>query len=120
MSPEKIDEIWRKGLKIKGMDPSFIRKDVCGAIILRQLFGDEKSDFGWNIDYIYPLAKGGDENMTNLRPMNVRNIASKGDDYPVYFGAVKADGNVNKPNNTQYRVSEEIQKKLADLYGFSN
>lgn len=54
-------------------------------------FGDRNSAFGWEIDHIYPASKLKErkdvtdeqiDDMRNLRPLNWRNNASKGADYP--------------------------------------
>lgn len=117
MDTSKIDAIWQKALSINGLDNSLIRADVCGAIIMRQFYGDRNSDFGWEIDHILPVAKGGDEQLINLRPMHWKNVIAKGDDYPYYFTAMRADGKINKPYERQIRVNDKLQKRLEEVYG---
>ena len=113
-----LDIIWDKALKIKGLPPQLVRKDVCGALIVRNRYGDRNSIFGWEVDHIYPVFKGGKDDMVNLRPMQWENNQKKGNDYPVYFGAVKANesGNSNIPYSGQYRVNEQLQEQLKEIY----
>lgn len=113
-----LDIIWEKAFPVEGLPPSLVRKDVCGALIVRNRFDDNLSDFGWVVDHIYPSFNGGGDDIDNLRPMQWQNNKAKGNDYPVYFGAVRSnDQNTgNEPFTGQYRVSEELQKRLSKLY----
>ena len=84
-------------------------------------FGMATDEFGWDIDFIYPLSRGGDDSVENLRPMHCLNIKSKGDDYPVYFRAVKAnDEKRNAANRSQCKVSASVQAILKEHYGFND
>lgn len=111
-----IEAVWNKGIPVKGVPEDFIRKDVCGALMIKSRYGDTNSEFGWVIDHIYPLFKGGREDLENLRPMQWKNDLAKGNDYPVYYGSVRAEGIINKPYSAQYKVSQELQDILKDLY----
>lgn len=115
---DTLNKIWDKALIVKGLPQQLVRKDVCGALIVRNKYGDRSSSFGWEVDHIFPIAKGGDDSLTNLRPMQWDNNRAKGNDYPVYFGAVKANDAdfSNVPFTGQYRVNENLQKELNKLY----
>lgn len=115
MDDELIRKIWGKANTIEGLDPAFFRKDACGAIMSWAHYNQDSS-FGWVIDHIYPLSKGGDDNIVNLRAMNIANDRSKGDDYPVYRSAVTKDIDDNVPYDKDFRVNAKLQSQLAELY----
>lgn len=113
-----IDFVWSKGISVSGYDETRIRKDSCGAWIVKDAYGNKKDDFGWEIDHVYPKSLGGDDNRNNLRPMNWHNNESKSDDYPSYKSSIIADGTRNIFSETQFTVNEELQKILKDLYKY--
>lgn len=51
-----IEAVWRKGNPEPGL--TYFRKDVCGASMQRQKYG-QTEQYGWEIDHIYPVSKGG-------------------------------------------------------------
>lgn len=107
--------IWEKANKLEGLDPTLFRTDACGAIMSWNHFNQDSS-FGWVIDHIYPLSKGGDDNEINLRAMNIANDRSKGNDYPLYRSAVTKGVDDNVPYVKNFRVNAKLQAKLAALY----
>ncbi|HIP78015.1 MAG TPA: HNH endonuclease, partial [Kiloniellaceae bacterium] len=46
--------------------------------------GDHQSKFGWEIDHIRPVSKGGSDRLDNLQPLYWENNRRKGDTYPWY------------------------------------
>ena len=111
-----IQQVWEKATVVEGFDSKNIRKDACGAWILRSKYGLRDSEFGWEIDHVYPISLGGDDNFLNLRAMQWENNVSKGDDYPSYISVVKAEGNKNIAIEGQYAVNVTLKRKLKDLY----
>lgn len=111
-----IKSVWEKGLVQQGFDPNVARKDACGAWILRNQYGNTDSNYGWEIDHVYPRVLGGTTIEINLRPMQWQNNRSKGDDYPTYMACMKAVDNENQKIETQYTVNENLRKQLANLY----
>ena len=64
-SDEDIQKVWEKGEVVTGQDASKWRKDKCGALIGRNVYGDRESKYGWEIDHIEP---DGGNDLSNLRP----------------------------------------------------
>jgi hypothetical protein len=87
--PATIEAIWRKGQVVPGYEPSTHRKDACGAWMQKTSYGTT-GDFGWEIDHIRPVAKGGTDDLTNLQPLQWQNNRHKGDDYPHWSCAVRS------------------------------
>lgn len=112
-----IENVWRAASVVDGFNADVVRKDACGAWIMKSQYGNRDSVFGWEIDHVYPLAMGGDDEIINLRAMQWENNLSKGDDYPIYKSKLQAEGNKNVYKEEQYTVNESLQKKLQQLYG---
>jgi hypothetical protein len=74
-----IEAVWKKGTPEPNC-PSF-RKDVCGASMKRDMYGKQE-DWGWEIDHIKPVAKGGTDEIENLLPLQWENNRHKSDDWP--------------------------------------
>lgn len=76
--------VWNKGQIIPGADKNIWRKDSCGHKIKYSEHGNTNSEFGWEIDHIYPASKGGKNELKNLQPLYWKNNRNKGDTYPWY------------------------------------
>lgn len=112
-----IQRIWEKGLIVEGYDKNLYRKDSAGAWIARDSYGDRTSILGWEIDHVFPVDRGGDNHFDNLRPINWRNNASKGSNYPSYTAAVVSEGNRNVLNEQPRTVNGTLQERLRLIYG---
>lgn len=77
----KLD-VWSKGFEIPGRDPKTWRQDVCRRVMKYSEHGNIDSKYGWEIDHIYPRAKGGVSTWDNLQPLNWLTNRQKGDTYP--------------------------------------
>lgn len=113
---DTVQKVWEKAAIVPNVDPSHIRKDACGAWIIRSHYGARDSDYGWEIDHVYPEALGGDDNIDNLRALQWENNTAKSDDYPVYQASVRADGAENKHIVSQYTVNAALRIRLRELY----
>lgn len=74
-----IEAVWRKGI----LDPTYpsYRKDTCGAYMQRDKHG-VTGQWGWEIDHIVPVAKGGSDALSNLQPLMWENNRHKSDNHP--------------------------------------
>lgn len=117
-------EIWEKARIIEGYDPDRYRQDACGAWIDFNEYQNRNSNYGWEIDHIFPKSKlleanvllDDIDNLDNLRPLNWKNNLSKGNDYPSYRAVCIADGDKNKEVEKELIVNQEIQKKIKNLF----
>ena len=101
------------------LDPSEFRFDDLGAIIKRSEQGT-KSEFGWNVDHIFPRSKGGDDNIKNLQLLHWKNNEAKGDDFPGYCVGVTrvADGKQlkNMDYNLKICFADKVINELTVIY----
>lgn len=78
--------VWEKAkiiyLEGRQYDPRIWRWDVFGNIIKFTDHGKIDSRFGWEIDHILPVSKGGTDIFSNLQPLYWQNNREKGDKYP--------------------------------------
>src|SRR5579862_3286011 len=76
-----VEAVWQKGSPIAGYDPGAYRRDRCGKTIARVAHGTTGL-YGWEVDHIRPVAKGGQDDLDNLEPLYWENNRHKSDDYP--------------------------------------
>ena len=77
--------VWEKGTPHSDQHkfpPSVWRSDICGSWMKYSDHGNTGSGNGWQIDHIFPTAKGGKDDLSNLQPLNWKNNQRKGDTYP--------------------------------------
>ena len=76
-SEEVIQGVWEKGRAVTGYRPERWRKDECGAWIARDQYGNRGDLCGWDIDHITPASRDGRDELSNLRPLQWENNASR-------------------------------------------
>jgi hypothetical protein len=89
-SDETIRAVWQKGTQTTNAK---WKKDQCTAWIKWDDYGNRDSEYGWEIDHITPVADGGKDDLSNLRPLHWKNNARTSDGR--LSCAVKSSGSSN-------------------------
>lgn len=101
---QQIDAVWEKALPVPNRDSTQCRKDIAGAWIIYKEYG-KKSEMGWTIDHIMPLAKNGPTILENLQALQHQNNSCKGDDYPIFKTKITAKGERNIEFEQTFKAS---------------
>lgn len=88
---EKV-AVWLKANPIPGRDMRLWRQDPCGAYMHWNEYGNTNSQFGWEVDHIFPVARGGNDVLDNLQALHWQNNRSKADGVGVNYCAVTYRG----------------------------
>jgi hypothetical protein len=107
-TPEIIAQVWEmnQSTECTGSDDNGrFKKDLAGAWIMYEAYGNRNSEYGWEIDHIWPESKGGSDDLSNLQALHWENNLRKGDDYPEFETA-----------KTSYESQNLHQVKSWQLY----
>ena len=83
-TPQEIERVWQLAIPVEGFSPDQIRRDYAGALIMKEYYGDRNSIFGWEIDHIIPIEKGGYNVLWNYAPLQWENNMQKSDNFPYW------------------------------------
>ena len=75
-STATIRAIWSKGKAVVGLNMDLYRHDTCNTLMEFNQYGNRNARTGWEIDHIDP---NGNDDPSNLQPLNWNNNAAKSD-----------------------------------------
>ncbi len=71
-----LSAIWFKAQIVQGYDSQLFRKDIYGSWMKWDQYG-QTTQYGWEVDHIIPVARGGSDALGNLQPLQWENNRAK-------------------------------------------
>lgn len=102
-SEKLIQQVWEKATVIPSIDPNIWRQDFAKAWIRKDLYGTETA-YGWEIDHLKPISKGGSDDIDNLNALHWKNNRTKADNYPEFNTAITSYENKNIEKLNKWRA----------------
>lgn len=126
---QKIEKLWNDLRPINNeswpdhnynLEPNEYRFDDLGAIIKMSEYGKE-TEFGWSVDHMLPLSRGGNDNIENLQLLHWSNNKLKGNDFPTYSwdtSRTLEKGVLANYSTLRIRAtfSNQVLEKLREVY----
>src|SRR5690242_7833302 len=81
-STTTILQVWSKAKIIIGLPANEWRYDTCEKPIKLIEHGNTNFPYGWEIDHIRPVARGGLDKLANLQPLQWETNRAKRDTFP--------------------------------------
>lgn len=89
-----IMHVWDKATIVPNYDSNIWRQDFAGAWIRRDAYG-QRTKYGWEVDHLVPVSKGGSDDLSNLAALHWQNNVTKGQDFPEFKTCITSEGNSN-------------------------
>jgi hypothetical protein len=80
--------IWLNAAVVPGKDIALWRQDPCGAQMYWHDYGKTNSTYGWEVDHLLPVARGGTDDTSNLQALHWKNNRQKANDVGVNYCVV--------------------------------
>ncbi len=77
-STQALAAVWSRARIVSGYDPNQYRVDRYGAWIAWAEYG-QTTKYGWEVDHIVPVSRGGTDALGNLQPLHWSHNRSKSD-----------------------------------------
>jgi hypothetical protein len=78
----ELHSFWEASRIAYGRDPFWWRVDWLGRLMHRMEYGNRQSEYGWEVDHVWPKSLYGSDNAANLEATNWRTNAAKSDRTP--------------------------------------
>lgn len=115
-SEDFLRAVFGKARPIFGGVSAEWRMDAFGRTIRFSQYGDTSPDgFGWEVDHIVPVAKGGLTVLSNLQPLHWHNNRQKSDKLPMGIGSE----DFSAMSRAVTKVSDELAEHFARYGGLS-
>ena len=102
---KELETIWQKAIVQEGNLDNTWRQDFAGAWIKKDEYGKD-SKYGWEVDHLKPVSKGGSNSISNLVPIHWMNNRTKADDYPNFKTSISSKGTENIEESQSWTLKD--------------